>query len=634
MSNFDVINDSEGKEYLIFDSSELYDDSLIGDKSSDYEILRQLGEGAFGKVFKVRCKLNNKIYAMKKLNIEYLKETNKKAYILALHETSFLQRLRHPHIIKYYKNFTEEPYLYIVIEFIANGDMSDLIDAHAVFETYFHEEELWSIFLQCMSALTYVHSMGVIHRDIKPANLLVDNNLAIKLGDFGVSALNDKNQNNQYLNASYNFFKNEEEMKNHGTYVGSKGYMAKEVKDQDYDQKVDVYSMGVSFYEMCYFHLPKKNRRFEFENVYYSNELKSIINLMLEEDKNKRKTSLEIYEMIKNEYSRKYVKNTSIDSIIKCLYSFNNLTQYCLSLSNIEIYDKKITQNYIKCLIPINGSTIDQWTNSINSFRQIIGEENEKIKGSKEIEPRFMLAFLLRELHRELNAPQALYKKIDRHFIVSGEEKSKTSKVEMLFKFVNDYKGKFYSSISNLFLGLMKTTFFCNICHLKTYTFNSYFLITFDLEKILKNRPNIHILNLDESFENQNTTSKIKEINCNKCFNKTKHTCYKQFYTLPDLLVISFQRGISYNYKTPVNIQVNLDLSNYAEFQFPPKVFGLVGLIGRIDRNGNESYFSVVYTNNNWVRSEGRNVIISNSPMNYDYNKGGDIIMLFYQRFN
>ena len=633
MSNFDVINDSEGKEYLMFDSSELYDDSLIGGKSSDYEILRKLGEGAFGHVFKVRCKLNNKIYAMKRLNIENLKVQNKKAYILALNETSFLEGLKHPHIIKYYKNFTEGPYLYIIIEFVANGDMSDLIDAHIEFETYFPEEELWSIFLQCIGALSYVHSMGVIHRDIKPANLLVDNNLTIKLGDFGVSAINYKKQNNQYLNANYDFFKNKEQMECHGTYVGTKNYMAKEVKDCDYDQKVDVYSMGVSFYEICYFHLPKKNKRFSFENAHYSEELKSIINLMLEEDKNKRKTSEEIYNMIKNEYSRKYVKNTSIDAIIKCLYSFNNLTQYCLSLPKPKIFKKKIIQNYIKCLIPINGNTIDLWNNSINSFRQILGEENEKIEGSKEIEPRFVFAFILRELHKELNAPQALYQKLDRHFIVSGEENSKTSKIEMMFKFVNDYKGKFNSTISNFFLGLMKKTFFCNICKIKTYSFNSYFLVTFNLEKILK-KNQIQFLNVNECFSNQNTTSIIKEINCSKCLNKTQHTCYKQFYSLPDFLVISIQRGISFNHKTPVNIQVNLDLSNYVEFQFSPKVYLLIGLVGRIVRNGNESYFSVVYTNNNWIRSEGRNVMIANPPMNYDYNKEGDILMLFYQRFN
>ena len=74
MSNFDVINDSEGKEYLVFDRSELYDDSQIGAKLEDFEILKRLGGGAFGEVFKVRSKINNKVYAMKIVNIIKLKE--------------------------------------------------------------------------------------------------------------------------------------------------------------------------------------------------------------------------------------------------------------------------------------------------------------------------------------------------------------------------------------------------------------------------------------------------------------------------------------------------------------------------------------------------------------------------------
>ena len=70
MSNFDTITDTEGKEYLVFDSSELYDDSQMGDKLDDFEILRKLGKGAFGQVFKVCSKKNNKVYAMKQLNIK------------------------------------------------------------------------------------------------------------------------------------------------------------------------------------------------------------------------------------------------------------------------------------------------------------------------------------------------------------------------------------------------------------------------------------------------------------------------------------------------------------------------------------------------------------------------------------
>lgn len=632
MSNFDVIKDEEGKEYLMFDSSELYDDSLLGNSSSDYEILRKLGEGAFGKVFKVRCKKNNKIYAMKMLNIMELKKTNEKAYILALNETSFLEGLKHPHIIKYYKNFIEGPYLYIIIEFVANGDMSGFINANKAFGKYISEEELWNIFLQCMDALTYVHSRGVIHRDIKPANLLMDNNMSIKLGDFGVSAFRNKDQNNLYLNANYNFFKNQEQMKYHGTYVGTRNYMAQEIKYNDYDQRVDVYSMGVSFYEICYYHLPPKIGRFQNESVRYSNELIEIINLMLEEDKNKRKTSQEIYNMIKNEYSRKYVRNTSIDAIVKCLYSFNNLTQYFLNFQPSQTIDHPVTQNYIQCLRAVTQSTLDDWIYSINSFKQILGEENPKIEGSKEIEPRYIYAFLLRELHKELNNPQYNNSREDRHFIVSGEEESKTSKIEMMLRFVNDYIGKFNSIISNNFLGLMKVTYFCKDCNIKTYSFTSYFSVTFDLEKILKNY-NIQYLNLEENFANQNQTQYITEKTCSKCLNKTNHIYFKQFYSLPNCLVISIQRGIAFNYKTPVNIQTNLNLSNFVEFQFSPKLFQLVGLLGRVVRNGNESYFSVVYSNNQWFRCEGRNIMPVNSPMNYNYNNEGDILMLFYQSY-
>ena len=202
MNVFDVINDSEGKEYLVFDSNELYEDSQMGNCSDDFEVLRKVGEGAFERVYKVRSKRNNKVYAMKQLNIKKIRQNNEKAYQLTINETSFLEGLNHPHIIKYYKNFIEGDFLYIIIEFIDNGNMNEFIESHQILNKHIQEEQLWNIFLQCMEALTYVHSMGVIHRDIKPENILMDNNMSIKLWEFGVSAF----KNNEYLNTQYNPF--------------------------------------------------------------------------------------------------------------------------------------------------------------------------------------------------------------------------------------------------------------------------------------------------------------------------------------------------------------------------------------------------------------------------------------------
>ena len=624
MSNFDVVTDVEGREHLMFDSSELYDDKNIGTKFDDYEIIKLLGKGAFGQVFKVRCKLNNKIYAMKRINADELKKENEKAYILSCNETSFLEGLKHSHIIKYYKNFTENGFLYIIIEYVANGDMNEYIKAQKMLKKHIQEEELWNIFLQCMSALSYVHSVGVIHRDIKPANLLIDNNMTIKLGDFGVSAIKNKDSNNQYLNANYNFFKNKENMQYHGTYVGTGPYMAKEIlQNLDYDQKVDVYSMGVSFYEMCYFHLPKKYDPGDNE-VHYSNELMNIIKSMLEDDKNKRKTSEEIYNLIKSEYSRKYVKNTSIEAVIRCLYSLNSLTNNFLNLPLNEIINKNITQSYISCLRAVNQSNI--WTNLINNFRSILGQENPRLEGTKEVDPKFILAFLIKELHKELNKSQSLNDKNNNHLIISGEESSKTSKVEMMLVFVNDFFEKFNSILSNNLLGLIKKVYFCNNCKIKTYSFNSYFLVTFDLKKIFPNNNN-QLLNLEESFANLNQTVKKTELYCSKCLNKNMHSCYKKTYSFPNLLIISIQRGISINYKNPVNIKENLDLSSIPEFEFCPKKFFLTGFLVR---NLNGSYFSVIRSNQQWLKYEGANINQVNSPSNYNYNQDGDILMLFY----
>ena len=125
MSNFDTIKDTEGKEYLVFDSSKLCDDSQMGDKSDDFEILRKLGKGGFGQVFKVHFKTNNKVYAMKQLNIKEIKEKNEKAYQLTMNETTILEGLSHPLIIKYYKKFKGN-FLYIIFEFAANGDIDNL----------------------------------------------------------------------------------------------------------------------------------------------------------------------------------------------------------------------------------------------------------------------------------------------------------------------------------------------------------------------------------------------------------------------------------------------------------------------------------------------------------------------------
>mgnify|MGYP002868340296 CR=1 FL=1 len=652
MSYFDMIKDINGKNYLAFENLNSDDPNSIGSKFDDFEILQKLGEGAFGIVFKVRSRINNKVYALKKLNLKELKDENPKAYQLTVNETAFLSELTNtsnqPHIVKYYKHFEEGDFLYIVIEFIENGDMDSFIEAHKKIKQHIPEEDLWSIFLQCMEGLAYVHKMGVIHRDIKPANLLMDNNMTIKLGDFGVSAVKKTDDDStQYTNANYNFNRAGDEMQYHGTVVGTRPYMAKELIDQnEYDQKVDVYAMGVSFFEMCYYHVPKRVKRqrdaygnysFIFipveepgdADVNYSSELLNIINLMLEEDKNKRQTSQFFLNMIKTEFSKKYTSNTSIDAIIRCLYSFKGLTSYYLSPQFNVNFRQPVTLAYVKCLNAFTQETLKAWFDSIKYFREIICTENTKFDKAKEIEPKLVLAFLLHQMHNETKDNKTQNNMLNQYYINSGEEKAKTSKEEMLINFCNEFLPKLNSFISQKFLGLMKITNVCSMCQICTYSFSGSFFVTFDLEKILNQNMMNGPLDIENFFYLQNSYNNVTERYCIKCLARTNHSQYKQFYSIPDFLIISIQRGYDYSKKNPIKIKEILDLSNMVELG--GKRFRLVGLISRNALTS--KFYSLFAFNNNYFKCEGLNIQTAN-PQEIFNDAKGEIIMAFYEAIN
>jgi len=196
-------------------------------RKGDYEILGVLGTGGMGQVYKVRNVLSDRIEAMKVLlpNLAGQKELADRF----LREIKILASLNHPNIAVLRTALMIDNQLVMIMEYVEGTTLA----AHVEQETISWGKAL-NYIDQVLAALSYAHKQNVIHRDIKPANMMLTPNGAIKLMDFGIA----RSGNDLGLTVT-------------GTTVGSLAYMSPEqVKCAPIDARSDLYSVGVSLYEM------------------------------------------------------------------------------------------------------------------------------------------------------------------------------------------------------------------------------------------------------------------------------------------------------------------------------------------------------------------------------------------------
>ena len=133
----------------------------------------------------------------------------------------------------------------------------------------------------------------------------------------------------------------------------------------------------------------------ENEDPIYSNELRNIIKSMLEQDPNNRPSSEELFIKIRDLYDKTITSNSSISSIISCLYSINRLA--CDFIKNESKFSNKeltpISSAFYECLNNINDK--NKWIESIKNFRRYLGTKNPKLDGNREVDPFFLIVFLV-----------------------------------------------------------------------------------------------------------------------------------------------------------------------------------------------------------------------------------------------
>ena len=199
----------------------------IGDRIGDYEIVGVLGAGGMGRVYKVRNVISDRIEAMKVLlpdlaNVPELADR-------FMREIKVLAGLEHPNIAALRTAQRIDNQLVMVMEMVDGQTLEDKLKAGPI-----PVAEAVDYVTQVLSALSYAHERGVTHRDIKPANMMVTEGGVVKLMDFGIA----KAAGDRKLTLT-------------GTTMGSLYYMSPEqIKGAELDARSDLYSLGVSLYEL------------------------------------------------------------------------------------------------------------------------------------------------------------------------------------------------------------------------------------------------------------------------------------------------------------------------------------------------------------------------------------------------
>ncbi|KAH7353216.1 kinase-like domain-containing protein [Plectosphaerella cucumerina] len=196
-------------------------------KMEEFELLKVVGKGSFGKVMQVRKKDTNRIYALKTIRKAHIISRSEVAHTLA--ERSVLAQINNPFIVPLKFSFQSPERLYFVLAFVNGGELFHHLQKEQRFDV--NRSRFYTAELLC--ALECLHGFNVIYRDLKPENILLDYQGHIALCDFGLCKLDMKDGDRT------------------NTFCGTPEYLAPELlMGQGYNKTVDWWTLGVLLYEM------------------------------------------------------------------------------------------------------------------------------------------------------------------------------------------------------------------------------------------------------------------------------------------------------------------------------------------------------------------------------------------------
>ena len=200
-------------------------------KISDFNIIKELGTGSYGRVLLVQHNKTKAKYALKAIDKKkiLINDEDRQQFI---REVEIMYKVHHPNVVKLFGHFEDNTYCYLLMEYVQGGELFAYIPQNG--KPKISTQQIASIIRDVISAIYFMHHMNppIMHRDIKPENILITTNMQAKLSDFGWS---------NYIQPGYK----------RNSICGTPIYLAPEmINGTGHDEKVDIWSIGVLLFEL------------------------------------------------------------------------------------------------------------------------------------------------------------------------------------------------------------------------------------------------------------------------------------------------------------------------------------------------------------------------------------------------
>ncbi len=310
----------------------------------EYKIKNKIGEGGMGEVYLAEDENLGRQVAIKMLAPELMR--NAELVERFKQEARLQASLIHPNIVALYTFFMHENMLYMVMEYAQGITLKEVIKQKGKLD----ESTAKHLMLQILEGVGFAHQLGIVHRDLKPSNIMVSKDGKIKIMDFGIAkVLGDRG------------------MTKTGTKMGTLCYMSPEqVKaEKDIDQRTDIYSLGIIYYEMLTGKVPfntDTESDFEVMSQIVHGDLSNVLNKYDIE----QKTSAIITKMTKNQKIERYVTCYNCTEEIKG-NGYIKQNEPVIKIKEIAIEKEEEKSNIIQPeMIYVEGGSFTRY--SYNSF--------------------------------------------------------------------------------------------------------------------------------------------------------------------------------------------------------------------------------------------------------------------------